>query len=365
MRANIVPLHREAKAPLQNKVVAQTSLRTLSPLAAKVLLLIAYQAAQRDRELKARGIPASRRTVSDLTFTLPWRQLRAHVAPAGDASGDREYRYLRRAMKELVAYHAELDKKNVDGKRSFNFINLLQDANYDEGGADLVYVLSYKFARALEILGDTDGFTLIPLHDAFALDETRHITLLMLAARARNFVFNAKREVPVSELREKLGLDGAAYVEWRQVWAKLRRYAAVINSKTRFRITLVPDRKRLRHVEVVRFDVTYNERKPKPTLTHAARRRLSERRVGPARPGFKFRKPAPPVIHDDEQRDESDQMADPWDELASTVEAGRDRRARLAAAKAPPEKPPIFDPDDFEWLATRPTTRSQHHVRPT
>ena len=246
MKTNITTLHEDARARLPNKTAQSLRLVDLPPLAFLLALRVIHAWGGRQYELKA--VPPAKRTVASLRFEIPWRDLQQQLCPGASARAEaRVYRHLQDAAKRLFEFRAFHDGRNLLG------IHFLSEVEMAADKTMFAFSLPPQFERAMRIL-DGAGFCQVPLSDAIALQESRHMAMLMMVCVAWHLQSKKLRTVSVEELRDRLNLTSASYSEWWRVWQKLQTAVQVINARTAFRIRLVsyaPQGK----VLGVRFDV--------------------------------------------------------------------------------------------------------------
>lgn len=265
MKAQIIPLNKKAAAKVPLPIADHKSLHRLSPLAYHLLLYVDYLYHQRDYSSKM----PSKRTTEDYTFSMRLRDLQAHLKPGSTGSLlRRDYRYLQDAVGELSTFQVIKESSNVKGKRRRKIINLLCEVDYSEEGAELTYILSPSYQKALETLKEQGiVFRLIPLGDAFALSDTRQLQMLSLACKVLKLRAPIFRRLSVGKIREHFGLTGPAYAaDWKEVWRKLKLHAEAVSKQTNYKVTLTPiaDKQDRRRVAFVQIDSRLRSDKPAP-----------------------------------------------------------------------------------------------------
>ena len=259
MESKIVPLSEKAKAILPDSVSLHVELHSLGFLSLQLLVLIAHL--WRRRSFQIADIPRSKRTVDCFTFTVKLRVLNAHLKPG---FGNRDYRYLRAAIKELSKFQVEELRRTLTGKEDEKVIHLF-DYDWSEDRSEVIFTLSWHFAEALQMLDEQMvDFTKIPVADALALSASSHLLMLFLASKVRGFYVSDRRTKPVWWLRDYFGLTDSYYDQPRYVLHKLEDIARIVSAKTSFRIKLigVRDEHNARRLAEVQFDVN----RPRPTI---------------------------------------------------------------------------------------------------
>lgn len=286
MRIKVTPLHKRAKALLPTRVSNALGLHELRPLALQLFLLMVHRWSQRV-EHELRFVAPSKRTIDAFTFEVKLRELQAHLRPdSACLKASRDYRRVREAIDTLASLQVTTDLPDVRGKRGRTIHNLIAQVEYREEGSMLRFSLSPFLKHALMALeAQGAAFTLVPIADALALDESRHLLMLLLAAQVAKLHVPDRRTFDVTWLRAYFGLAGPSYDEWRFAHRKLRDFAAAVTQRTGFRVKLAPvhDRCDSRRIVAVRFDVKHRdsqpevpaiEHKPKPTFSPLARKLL-------------------------------------------------------------------------------------------
>lgn len=247
-------LHKDAKAALPNRTATKLRFVDLSPLATKLALRVVHAWEQRQRGLRA--VPPSKRPVDSLRFSIPWRDLHHQLTPSARPS--RDYRHLRRAAAELFSFSCfKSYRRPVDGRGGWTAVHFLSAVDVDDGNDDasmFSFSLSPEFEEAMRIL-EGEGFMLIPLADAVALQDVRDLVLLMMACGAWKLIAPSMRTVPLEQVKQRLGMVGDSFASWRTTWQKLRASAQRVSARTRFRLTLTPIRAEQGDVAGIRLDV--------------------------------------------------------------------------------------------------------------
>jgi hypothetical protein len=254
MKSKIALLPKSAKAVLPGKVGMHVGLHNLKPLTLKLLVVAVHRWERRSFELK--NIPPSKRTIDCFRFQVKLRELHANLNEDGQPH-NRNYKYVREAISDLSRFQVVDDSENT---------NLFQATKYSENKSEIIYTLSWYFARALEALDRKKvNFTMIPVADALALSDSRQLLMLFLASRFEKTYVPTERQATLKWLREYFGLQHSRYDEPRFVLQTLREIAASVKAKTNFDVTVIKIKDRLdeRRISEVQFNV---KRKTKPKL---------------------------------------------------------------------------------------------------
>lgn len=256
MKTKINPLHSKAAARIPNRTASSLTFNGVPPMAVKLLLYLAYQWDQEKRRAPVR----KRSALEEVVLSASFQELGAHLAPETKGIRERwDYRTLKAAIDALTAVKL---RKSINvgahGKQMHHWVTLVSEVLVDEETSRIQFFLPSSFQSALRIL-EMEGFTLVPLADALALRDTRHLRMFMWGCTFQHLTHDAQREVSVGRLREALGLTAASYDNWPEVWAKLKSYTAAITDSTGYRLQLTPV-KAGRKVEAVRFDMERKKR---------------------------------------------------------------------------------------------------------
>lgn len=294
MKIIVSALNRKASARVPDKVVEDGELQLLAPLSFHLLVYVANLWDQRQREIA--HIPRSRRSLMHYEFQVSLRTLHAHLKPEAQSRFENhDYRYLRAAVKQLSRVQASEDSIDVQGKRSHESLNLITRVRYSEAGSMLSFTLSPYFEEALRMMDRQGRFALILLADALALNDTRHLMMLVLASKVEKLYVPDRRTFTVDHLRSLFGLQGRSYEQWREAFRKLKEAADAVVSTTSFsKVTLHPIRDKCdaRRVVGVRIDSKRLEPKQlaahprvssKPTLSPRVAQHLAQVRLARAK----------------------------------------------------------------------------------
>lgn len=248
MKTHVEPLHPRATAKLPNRTAMSLSFNSLPPTAVKIMLYLTYLWNQQQRKGAQRG--------GETVLRMSYRSLGTHLFPDSKAVHEHwDYRSLKAAIDALVAIKL---RKSIlvgkQGKQMHHWVTFLSEAWVDEDTGTIQFHLSSGFQSALEML-ELEGFTLVPLKDALALEDTRLLRVFMWACTFQNLTSDGAREVPVHTIRQCLELEGASYTNWSEVWAKLKVYAKAVSALTSYQVDLETV-KHGREVAAVRFNST-------------------------------------------------------------------------------------------------------------
>lgn len=248
-------LNRKAQARLPNKISRNVAFDDLSPIAFKLLLYIVYLWNQTRRDAQMGSSPWG----GEQTITVTWAELASRITPESRRGLEHGiYDTFRAALTQLV--RVQISHTSFEGEKFKvrEVYNLLAGWRYDEEEKAATILLHSKFARILEIVAKGGDFTLVPLQDAFALSSTRQVRLLLWAASFVHIRSESIRTVSLQTFRDSLGFHGRYYEAWSRVKDDLWSHLKEVNTRTRYRVKLVPV-KQGREVVALRFDVLVKE----------------------------------------------------------------------------------------------------------
>jgi len=250
MKRTIKPLKPNYLLRIPNKVNADPALSDLKPLTLQVFLFMVNRWAQRQKELKG-TLPANRVRATRV-FKVSWHELYSTVRQGTARGALSDYRQLRLAAKELSRMQAE-----QTGTR-MTIINAFQrvEAYGEDAASVLTFLVSEDFEEAWKIL-EAQGYALVPLVEAFALQVTRHIRMLMLLCEVRNRTAITHRTFTVEELRLRFRLTAKRYEEPWRVVAKVKEMLQAVVVKLpqykKVRMQVVANSRDARRVEALHF----------------------------------------------------------------------------------------------------------------
>ena len=233
-------------ARIPNRITKEVGFDSLTATSLKLWLYIVYLWQKRkDKDARL------------LSFT--WAQVSRAVTPKALRSSKHSvYSTYVTALDLLLT--VQIGHSYKQGSRTIREkYNLLGGWEFNQETGHVEVYLHSAFARVLQLLEGKEGFTIAPLRDVMALDNPRHIRVLLWACMCVHLRSDELRTIPLDTIRHGMGLVGESYDDWRQVSRLLQESVESVNAKTAFSIGVKPI-KRGTKIEAVRFDVTKRSR---------------------------------------------------------------------------------------------------------